>query len=312
MNARRTRLDAVLARLSPIADTVRRLPFVGVLVRAGSKALMDRSKDMAASIAFFTFLSLFPLILGLLAISGFFLTSDAVQDWLRNFLIEILPSSAEFLMGNIESLIRMRGAAGIASVLLLFWSASKMVGALGRGINNALEFKRPYAAYLSPIRNLALTLAVTFLVLVTMAFAPLIEILADLDLGIIGRRWRAFFNVAASHVSGIAISIFMMYAIYWLVPYKRLPLRELLPGILVAAIAMKLGKELFALYVSNASRFDVVYGSVSSIIVLLIWLYFSALVVLYSTEVICVYRASRNDLVVRDPHEHDEGPRDGV
>ncbi len=209
---------------------------------------------------------------------------------MRDFLFEALPSSAEFLWGNVESVIRMRSAAGIASVLLLFWSASKMVGALGRGINNALEIERRHAAYFSPLRNFALTLVVTILVLVTLALAPLIEILADLDASHFGHRWNAYFDVAASHVSGIATTVVLMYVIYWLVPYKRLPIRDLLPGILVAAVAMKLGREVFALYVSSASRFDAVYGSVSSIIVLLIWLYFSAVVVLYSTEVVSVYR----------------------
>ena len=67
----------------------------------------------------------------------------------------------------------------------------------------------------------------------------------------------------------------------------------MLPGILVAALLIELGKELFALYVGNVSRYDAVYGSVSSIIVLLIWLYFTARMILYGTEVIGVYRAQR-------------------
>lgn len=301
----------VLGRIREIVNTLSRLPLVGVLVRAGYKALEDRSKDMAASIAFFTFLSLFPLILGLFAISGFFLASDEVQARLRDFLLEVLPSGADFLVSNIESLIRMRGPAGIASVLLLFWSASKMVGALGRGINNALGFKNPHALYFSPIRNFALTLVVTSLVLVTTAFSPLIGILSELSPDIVGGRWNAILDVVATRVSAMVISILMLYAIYRLVPYTRLSLGELLPGILVASILLQLGKEIFTLYASYASRLDAVYGSVSSIIVLLIWLYFSALVVLYSTEVIYVRRASRNNLVVPDLHEHDKGSRDG-
>jgi len=58
-------------------------------------------------------------------------------------------------------------------------------------------------------------------------------------------------------------------------------------------LLIELGKELFVLYVGNVSRYDAVYGSLSSIIVLLIWLYFSARVILYGTEVIGVCRAQR-------------------
>jgi membrane protein len=79
-------------------------------------------------------------------------------------------------------------------------------------------------------------------------------------------------------------------AVYTLVPYQRLTWRELLPGLLVAAFLIELGKSFFVWYVGTAAKYDAVYGSVSSIIVLLIWLYFSARVVLFGAEVISVSR----------------------
>ena len=57
-----------------------RLPVVGILVRAGVKGHKDLAKDRSASIAYFTILSLFPLILGIVAISGFFLQSAEAQE----------------------------------------------------------------------------------------------------------------------------------------------------------------------------------------------------------------------------------------
>ena len=61
-----------------------------------------------------------------------------------------------------------------------------------------------------------------------------------------------------------------------------------MPGTLVASLLFDLGRRGFVLYVGNASRFDAVYGSLTSIIVLLIWLYFSARFLLYGSEVIAV------------------------
>ena len=76
---------------------------------------------------------------------------------------------------------------------------------------------------------------------------------------------------------------------------------DLWPGILVATTAIELGKEAFALYVANASSYDAVYGSLSSIIVLIIWLYFSARVILYGTEVISVCRESSTGRPAAEP-----------
>lgn len=280
-------IDAWIERASHV-------PYVGVLVRAALKSSGDLSKDMSASIAYFTFLSLFPMVLGLFAIGGYFLDSEDVQEWITEFFGQILPQSLEFVTRNIESLIHRRGAVGIASAVVLMWSASKMVAAMSRGINNALGFKRPYAHYYSPLRNFGLTLTIALFVFATIAIAPLIEIIDELRVEFIGSRWNTAFKVISSHAAGLAVSGLLLGAIYRRVPYHRIEWKSLIPGVVVSAVAIEFGKELFALYVGNLSRFDAVYGSVSSMIVLLIWLYFSARIVIYGAEVISVYRESRH------------------
>ena len=270
-----------------------RLPVVGILVQAAIKGHKDLAKDRAASIAYFTILSLFPLILGIVAISGFFLQSAEAQVRVNEFIVELFPVSADFVSRNIDSLVRIRGAAGLTSIIVLMWSGSKMVGALSRGINSALGLKRPYAFYLSKLRNFGLTVIVTLLIFVAMAVMPMVEIVDELELEFIGDPWNSYVSLIAGHTGSFAITSVLLGTIYILIPFERPYWRDLLPGILVAALLIELGKELFALYVGNVSRYDAVYGSVSSIIVLLIWLYFSARMILYGTEVIGMYRAQR-------------------
>ena len=286
-------LESLSTSTKKLTDKVCRLPVVGELVRAVLKGQKDLNKDMSASIAYFTFLSLFPLILGLFAIGGFFLKSAELQGSLNNFLTQLLPASSDFVTRNIDSLIRLRGTMGLASVIVLMWSASKMVGALSRGINKALGFNRPYAVYLSRLRNFGLTLTVSLLVLVAIALAPILDVLAELELARVGSRWNTVIDLVSGHVAGFAMSAILIGAIYVLIPFQRLRWKELAPGIIVATCAIEIGKKLFVVYVSSASSYDSVYGSLSSIIVLLIWLYFYARVILYSTEVIAVCRESR-------------------
>lgn len=286
-------LESLSTSARKLTDKASRLPVVGELIRAALKGQKDLNKDMSASIAYFTFLSLFPLILGLFAIGGFFLKSAELQVSLNNFLTQVLPASSEFVTRNIDSLIRLRGTMGIASIIVLMWSASKMVGALSRGINNALGFKRPYAVYLSRLRNFGLTLTASLLVFVTIALAPIVDVFAELELAWVGSRWNTVIDLVSGHVVGFAGSAILMSALYLVTPFQRLRWKELAPGILVATCAIEIGKKLFVVYVSSVSSYDAVYGSLSSIIVLLIWLYFYARVILYGTEVIAVYRESR-------------------
>ena len=298
-------IESLSTSTKKLTDKVCRLPVVGELVRAALKGQKNLSKDMAASIAYFTFLSLFPLILGLFAIGGFFLKSSELQGRLNNFLTQLLPASSEFITRNIDSLIRLSGTMGLASVIVLMWSASKMVGALSRGINNALGFNRPYAVYLSRLRNFGLTLTVSLLVLVAIALAPILDVLAELELARVGSRWNTVMDLVSGHVAGFAMSAILIGVIYLLIPFQRLRWNELAPGIIVATCAIEIGKKLFVVYVSSASSYDSVYGSLSSIIVLLIWLYFYAHVILYSTEVIAVYRESRAQRSVTEYGKHE-------
>ena len=86
------------------------------------------------------------------------------------------------------------------------------------------------------------------------------------------------------------IGLISIGAVFTLLPYRRLPWHDLLPGLLVAITLIETGKTLFVWYVETAANYSAVYGSLSSIIVLLIWLYFSARVVLFGADVISVNR----------------------
>ena len=77
-------------------------------------------------------------------------------------------------------------------------------------------------------------------------------------------------------------------------PYERLSWREILPGALFAAFLFELGKTGFVFYLDNVAHLEAVYGSVSSIIALLLWLYFSARVLLLGSEIIAVYREDQH------------------
>ena len=65
---------------------------------------------MAASIAYFSFFSLFPLFLGIIAAGSLFLDSAEIQSRLDRLLADTLPGSADFVRGNVEALIRLRGS----------------------------------------------------------------------------------------------------------------------------------------------------------------------------------------------------------
>ena len=274
--------------LESLSESLSRLPVVGPVVRALLKSRHDHAKDMAASIAYFSFFSLFPLFLGVIAVGSLFLDSAEIQSRLDRLLADTLPGSADFVRKNVEALIRLRGAAGVASIAGLLWSASKMFGAVNRGINRALGLTRTHPFYLSPLRYLLLTLTVSLLLFLSMAVSTGVDLLAQLDPGLFGDRMDNLLTLLGGHMTSYLFVSVMLGALYYLVPYERPSWREVLPGALFAAFLYELGKAGFMLYIENVAHLKAVYGSVSSIIVLLLWLYYSARVLLFGAELIAV------------------------
>src|SRR4030043_1196786 len=100
------------------------IPALFLLVRAVRRLGPDDASLMAGAVAFYALISLFPLLLGLLALLGLFLPSESLQEHLFNFVETNFPTRVDLLERNISDVIRLRGAMGVLSLVLLFWTGS--------------------------------------------------------------------------------------------------------------------------------------------------------------------------------------------
>jgi membrane protein len=171
-------------------------------------------------------------------------------------------------------------------VIGLFWSASAAFGAITRAVNRALGAKRPHPFFLSKLRYFLMTLAVSLTVILSVAITAALEILPRLDLEAL--QWLGVESGLIDQLTGVLTSFaftFLTFAlIYKVTPYVEVRWRQVVPGALLGAVVFELGKQVFRVYLSRIANFEAVYGSLSSIIVLLLWLYVSALVLVFGAE----------------------------
>ena len=122
------------------------------------------------------------------------------------------------------------------------------------------------------------------------SFSTILEIVIQLDLGFLGNRLTRVLTFADGYLAGVVFTFLILTVLYRLVPFEKPAWREALPGALFAALVFELGKTVFSIYIDTVANFEAVYGSVSSIIMLLLWLYFAARVILFGAELIAVRR----------------------
>lgn len=257
---------------------------LSLLVEAVREASHDHAKDLAAAIAFWAFFSVFPLLIAVFSLAGYFLQSSELQARIYEVVTDMFPGSASLVRENLDAVVQYRGTMSLVGIGGLFWTAGKGFGAITRAVNRALGAKRTHHFLLSKVRYFFMAVAVSMLAITSIGITVALEIVLE-------PSFLAHFELEAVEISRLKswvlsfLLIFLTFAlIYKLAPYVEVRWRQVLPGALLAAALFELVKTAFVLYLDRVADFEAVYGSLSSIIVLLLWLYLSALILVYGAE----------------------------
>ena len=258
----------------------------------------DDATHLSAGIAFYAVFSLFPLLLGLLAISGIVFSSVTLQEQLLAYVTESMPGSREFVSKNVEELVRFRGALGIGAILGLLWSASSVFGAISRAINRAWDVDKNRPFYVAKPMHIIMALGVGVLFLLSSFSTAAIELLSNHSRGL-GLFGQEFFldlglgNLALRAIPWvITLTVFLL--LYRLVPNCKTYWRYVWPGAVVAAVLYEVSKGIFVWYLANVANYELVYGSLASMIVLLSWAYLSAFILILGAEISSEYGRMRS------------------
>lgn len=252
----------------------------GTIALATARGLGQHdASHMAAGVAYYALLSLFPLILGMTAIYGLFLPSEAVQEDVLDFFEENVPTSLDAVRRNIDDVIRYRGAIGAISVVGLLWAGSAVFGAVNRAVNRAWGIHKDPPFYVKKLRDISMALSVGVLLLLSLGLTSLFSILRSADISVSS----AAIDVV-SRIVGFLITLAIFLLIYRYVPNTRVQWRDVWPGAGIAAVLFEMAKTLFVLYVAEIADYESIYGSMGSLVVLLVWVYVSAFTLLIGAE----------------------------
>ena len=276
---------------NPIGRMLLSIPVVLLILRTVREMGRDDATHMAAGVAYYAILSLFPLTVGLLFVFSLILGSGSFEDELVDFFQTYFPGSDELLAQNIQAVQGVRGVLGVIGVIGLFWTASAMFGAISRAVNRAWDIHEDRPFYIDKVRNLLMSCGVGMLFLMSVSATAFLQILGRIDLPGLGRLdflEHGGINLLTRPLPFIfTLCIFLM--VYRYVPNTQTYWRYIWPGALVAAIAFEVGKSLFVFYLENFADYAKVYGSLGSVVAFLAWTYISALILIAGAELSSEY-----------------------
>lgn len=246
----------------------------------------ERELDLiAAGIAFYGFVALFPSVAAVIAIWSFFADAGVIREELE-LARAYLPQDAWSLIANqIESLLSLRSdnltIATILSLLLALWTTRAAVAALMRGLN-AIYGLPNRAGHWHQLRALLLTFVMIGLVICGMLAA----VVGPLLLGFVplGR-----FAALGLEVVNLGLSLLLVVVgvalMYRLGLNRNIHHPLFTRGIFVAVVIWVAASRGFVIYLANFDTYNRIYGSIGAVVALLMWLYFSGYAILLGAAV---------------------------
>lgn len=268
-----------------------------ILKNALQSFSQHRGTQGAAGLAYYTLFSLFPLLIVIVSLASFWLGGEQAITQAVDFISEGLPVSRNLIETNLERVLDLRGPAGIISIVLSLWSASLVFATLANNINLAWEKSESR----NMIKNrfvgvvmIAFLVLVLFLSIFLSTFARLlpslnIPILEDIPI-INTSLWNIGFIVLPW------IVVFLLFfSLYFWVPNTNVELKAAIWAALFASIVWEGLKVGFTWYLgSGLASYEVVYGSLSTVVVLMFWIYLSGVVILFGAHLCAsIDKASR-------------------
>ncbi len=264
-------------------------------MRSFSRRLWTRINDhdifgRAAQLSYYFLLALFPLLLFLVTLLGYFAEAGSnLREKLLSYLATVMPYSAITLVHTtLDEISAARGGGKLSiGILAALWAASNGMGAISDTLNVAYGVRETRAWWKVRLTAVSLTVAVSIFILAALAIVFFGGNLGDRVATHFG--FSSIFAVVWKVIQFVIVVVFLVLTfdlIYYFAPNARYPKRRWwTAGAAIAVLLWFLVSFAFRLYLHFFNSYSVTYGSLGALIVLMLWFYFTGIAILIGGEV---------------------------
>ena len=236
-------------------------------------------------------LSLFPLALAAITILGYFSRSPDVGARVTQAIADIFPVSGQVVSDTIQGVSQGWGTAGAIAVIGLLWSGMAVFGAVRKSLNTAWGIKQPRPFLRERLMEFLMMLGLGALLIISLGLTAAFKVIQRANISGFGERFlsNGLFWHAILILTSVAVTFVAFLLLYKFVPNTRVRWRHVWVGALAAAALIEIAKNTFVWFLGHFATYNIVYGSVSTIIVMMIWSYISAMILLFCAKLISAF-----------------------
>lgn len=285
-------------RTRAIVQRLRRIFALRLIARTLQEMSDDDATHMAAAMSYYALVSLFPLTLGLISISSFFSEDAQTQRTIIDWVVSFLPGSEILIQANIDVVLQARGTIGVFALVGLVWTGSAVFGGITRSINRAWDVRQDRPLHISKAIQLVMALLTGLLFLFSTSISTFLrayERFAYLDIPYASSLVETS-SIIILYASSFVLVLMVFLILYKFVPNTKTYWRYIWIGALVAAALFETTKNLFIWYLNTFTNFGSVYGTLASVVALMLWAYLSGIILILGAELSSEYGRIRRGI----------------
>jgi YihY family inner membrane protein len=256
----------------------------------------SQATQAAAAMAFYAFFSIFPLLLLLIGITSFWLDNEMAFQKVVLLATQILPTAKNLIETNLREMIALRSASGSIGMVGYLWASSSFFTVLSRNLN---------AAQHAPIRNdlQNRAIAILIVVLLTVFFglallsSTMVNVLPEFELIVWNGKplQETFLWENLLQIIPIVASFLFFVILYRYVPGKKVRMKSVLITSACTSLGWELASRIFSWLLNlGFIRYEVIYGSIGTILALMFWIYLICYITLIGAHLSAVLEESFN------------------
>ena len=269
--------------------------YFGLIKDAGSEFIEDDATKLSASLAYYTVFSIGPMLLVVITILGFFYKKDAVTNRIFDQMTQLMGrSGTEQIRVVLNSISHQNNATlfGIIGVGVLIFGATGIFTEIQGSINYIWSIKaKPKRGWVKYITDRLLS----FSLIIGIGFLMLVSLLVNVVIDAFTFRLQRYLGAADTIlIKGVnlillfSIVTFLFAVIYKVLPDATIRWKDAFTGAIFTAVFFLIGKSIIGYYLGHSSSINS-YGAAASLILLLSWVYYSAIILYFGAEFTKVY-----------------------
>jgi membrane protein len=274
--------------------------FLDYLRRIWHHSAEDELLFLASGVAFGILLAALPFGLLVMSVVAFLLneTPDRTALSVHQLLDMLLPrhtgSTEQSVHALIDGVLKSRNALGIWGAAGYFWFTARLFGALRSALSQVLDFGTQRGVVAGKLHDFRLTLVMTFLVTAYLALTTYVAIATSRGVQLfvrLGLRSDVMSGVeyAIGRLLGFVLVVALIFLLFRFIPVRGIPSRAALAGAITASVMFELTRVAYAAFTDYLSPATIYTGALYTIVSVVFWVYYSAVIFLIGGEVARVY-----------------------